>query len=368
MEFKTQNSVFEGMKAYIKTISTSLSDFTAGSVLQSLLFTVSNALGNLYETVRNVYNAIFIATATGEDLDLKVSDFGLVRKSDTTASGIATFSRSSAPLEAYSIPSGTQVKTAATSTTVGLVYETSVDTILQTSIATTYLYTVGTLEYTFEARFVDSVTTLVGVTVSGGNHTFVETQDYIIDKTTYPYRHMLRWTTTGDKPLANSEFLVTYIPISIDVPVTAQTSGKSGNTGIGTIVSFATSVVGFEEVYNYDRVAGGTAAETDDELRTRVPLYLSSLARATKNAIKVFSYTVPGVSKVTIKESTYPDGIVRVFIDDGSGTATPTMLQQVKDVLDGTINGVESDNAEAVRAAGIAVNVEAPQQLLVVFN
>jgi uncharacterized phage protein gp47/JayE len=363
MQFNTQKSILENMKQFLKSVSNTISDFTSGSVLSTLFYAISQGIGNLNESIRNVYNSIFISTATGEDLDLKVSDFSLVRKSATISTGVVTFSRQTPALQDYFIPSGTKVKTLATPTMAGIEFETTEDKLLAKIINEQKIFkNIDSIQVSLDTRFINEITTIVGVSSSGElNYTFQEGVDYELDKVSAPtIRHFLKWLSSGTKPFEDTIYTITYVPLSVEVNIQSKSVGSSNNLPIGAISDFVDIIAGIESVYNYDRTSGGSEKETDAQLRTRVPLYLSSLAKATKNAIRATALSVPGVVNVSVIEPTFPDGIIRVFVDDGSGAASETMLQDVRDAIDGSVGGVESTDAEAARAAGIGVNIESP--------
>lgn len=363
MQFNTQKSILENMKQFLKSISNTISDFTIGSVLSTLLYAVSQSVGNLNEAIRNVYNACFLATATGEDLDLKVSDYSLVRNSATLSSGVVTFSRQTTPLQDYAIPTGTKIKTLATATVAGIEFETKEDKILAKLLNEQKVFKeLGSIQVELDTRFIYEIISIIGINTEGElNYLFQNGVDYILDKEAAPTRrHFLKWIPGGQQPLEDTSYTISYIPLSVDVSIQSKSIGSVNNVPIGAISDFVDVIAGIESVYNYDRTSGGSEKETDVQLKTRVPLYLSSLAKATKNAIKATALSVPGVINVSVVEPRFPDGLIRVFIDDGSGAANEEMLQAVRDAIDGTIGGVESTDAEAARAAGIGVNIESP--------
>lgn len=376
MQFSTQKSIFENMRQFLKSISTTVSDFTSGSTLNTIFYAISQSVGNLNETIRNVYNSIFISTATGTDLDLKVADFGLERKQSTLSTGIATFSRSSAAITDYAIITGTKIKTLSTADVPGIEFETTEDKILSKTVTDSILYIEETsAQVSLSSRFVNTASLKVtGDTLSGDltllNYVFSNVSDYTItESNTDKTRQYLSWKNNAlNKPEVSTYYSVEYFPLSVDVKIQSRSTGISNNVPIGVITDFIDVVPGIEKVTNYDRTSGGTDTETDTLLRSRVPLYLSSLSKATKNAIIASALSVPGITNVSVSESTFPDGIIRVFVDDGTGGASSAVLQLVRDAIDGTIGGVESTDAESVRAAGLGVNVESPSILEIYFN
>ena len=366
MEFNTQKSIFENMKQFLKSVSDKLSDFNTGSVLNSLFYAISHSIGNLNESLRNVYNSIFIATAVGENLDKKVADFSLERKIATISTGTVTFYRSEATPNDIFIPEGTRIKTISTQDIPGIEFETVEDKILPPQISEQLVFREDTsIRVELSERFIDQIIEVSGVSISGDitelGYIFEEGVDYELDVISSPSRqYFLRWIPGGNHPINNTLYNIIYSPTSVEVKIQSRSSGSAGNVAIGSISEMMDAVAGIEGVRNNSSTIGGTETETDNELRTRVPLYLSSLARATINAIRATALGVPGVVNISVSEPIFPTGVVRVFVDGGSGGASLDLLQRVRDAIDGTIDGTESSDAEGTRAAGIAVNVEAP--------
>lgn len=358
INFKTQGSIFESLKVYLSQITTAITDFNIGSVISSFFFAVSNAIADLYATLQNVYNATFIATATSDDLDNRVADFQLVRRIATRASGIATFSKLTKTNNDIIIPAATRVKTITTNLIKGIEFQTTLEKVLPAVINDEeYTFVSGTDEYLLETRSVYDISTVTG-TVSGfSGYTFVKNIDYYLDNTDESASKII-WQ--GQLPDNATTFLVSYYPLSVDSPIQALGVGSGGNVAANSIINIVSRPSGIDSVINYDNTSGGTDQETDDELRSRVPLYLSSLSKATKNALRAAALSIDGVKNATVIEYDPPNGLVAVFIDDGNGSAPAELIRAVKDKIQGTINGIENDTDSGVIAAGIGVNVAAP--------
>lgn len=83
-----------------------------GAVLRTLLDAQAAVLAaNQEPDKRRLYNATFLATATGADLTRKASEYGVERTPAVAATGVVTFSRDSPATQDYTIPSGTVVAT-----------------------------------------------------------------------------------------------------------------------------------------------------------------------------------------------------------------------------------------------------------------
>jgi uncharacterized phage protein gp47/JayE len=212
--------------------------------------------------------------------------------------------------------------------------------------------------YNLYTRFVASIDGLNGTTYSGATD-FQLDVDFTLNTDDYD-RHRIVWTQTGKKPIDGSTFSVIYTPLSVDIPIICLQSGVEGNVAKYQISEAATLPAGLSSVLNYDAVTGGTDIETDEELRNRVPLYLSSLARGTRNSLRFAALSVDGVKFADVVEPYPPQGYVTVIIDDGSGGASDALISAVRDAIDGTEGGVDTGTKEAYRAAGIVANITAP--------
>jgi uncharacterized phage protein gp47/JayE len=88
-----------------------LSDFQEGSVIRSLFESFAVEMTILYEQLDLVYQAGFIDTAEGAQLDRVVAILGIKRNEPDFAAGQVTFTRDPGSREALTIPLGTLVTT-----------------------------------------------------------------------------------------------------------------------------------------------------------------------------------------------------------------------------------------------------------------
>lgn len=273
--FKNRSSIFSDMQSYLQSLSPQLTDFNVGSVLNSILDAPSAEMEQLWNALITAFSAAYVATATGEDLDNKAADFGLIRKTATSAIGYVTFGRSSSYNQDFTIPIGTIVQTTSTTTTPALQFQTTAEAILPA----------GQLNVS-------------------------------------------------------------------SVPITSALSGAAYNITANMITQMSTPPAGIETVANPTATAGGTNNESDDDLKTRIPLYLSSLARGTRDSLEAAALSVNGVASVSIFEDFYDDpitpGYVEVYVADSSGNATDAMIAAVQTQVD------------AYRAVAVTVMVKKP--------
>lgn len=267
---KSRTDAFNSMKSYLQTLTTNLTDFNTGSVLLSIFDCVAAEIEQLYNAQAEIQNMAFISTATGDDLDLKVADFTLVRRGATYATGILTFGRTTGSSQDYVIPLGTTVSTTSTTSTSGIQFETTEEAILP----------------------------------------------------------------------ANS--------LTVNVNAQCKEFGVTGNVTSNSIIILPSPPAGIEFVINYADFSGGAEAETDEELRSRLALYLNSLARGTKLALESAALSVTGITSVSISDNDPTPGYVKMYVADASGTATTDEVDAVKAVV------------EDYRPVGVIVLVYAP--------
>lgn len=131
------------------------------------------------------------------------------------------------------------------------------------------------------------------------------------------------------------------------VAATAVSPGSSGNVASGTLVKFGSKPSGVDAVTNLTAFTQGRDKETDDEFRARLKAYIASLARATVDALEFASSgiedTTSGKQAVYThveEDAVYP-GLVRLYVDDGNGTAESTDTATGEVVIASALGGEE---------------------------
>lgn len=94
---------------------------------------------------------------------------------------------------------------------------------------------------------------------------------------------------------ANTYFNPTTGFFELDVPIQAITSGTTGNVAAGTITVLTTSVTGSPTIVNNSQTSGGTDAETNAALLSRIQVKLAGTAMGTPNGILSFVNANPNV-------------------------------------------------------------------------
>lgn len=196
------------------------------------------------------------------------------------------------------------------------------------------------------ARFNSNLTALVPlgslVRTTDGTQTFA-----VISDATAP-----GWSST------QNGFILNVGINSLNVPVTAQTAGVSGNIQAGAISVIASALVGVDSVVNPSGFTNGINAESDSAFRLRFQNFMASLSRATLSAVGYAISSVQQGLNYTVQENQSPSGAFQlgnfvIVVDDGSGYPSSTLLSLIQNA------------AELVRPVGSTFAVFPPAVTLV---
>ena len=331
-----------------------LTDTSPGSVLRTIVESISKELDFVYEQMDGVYKSAFIDTAAGNALDHVAAIIGMERKPPTRAMGHVSFWRNSDPPDV----------------------SISNETILYD----------GREQYPLNEGPLKIITAARGI-VKGIQFSFTKGIDFDMDK----QKNSLLWLVGGAKPDTNTPFSVDYVvherillprgmlvstvasqqadvklfetmheaalqksetgKWEADVQVRSLAAGQQGNVIAGTITLMPKPAIGVELIINRSKLAGGTDLESDEALKSRAKQALELAGKATLGSLRAALESVEGIqSAPRIKEN--PDGIIGL----------------VKVVIDG---GAEEDINRAIedtRAAGIRVEFYRPKIVSLDFD
>jgi uncharacterized phage protein gp47/JayE len=150
--------------------------------------------------------------------------------------------------------------------------------------------------------------------------------------------------------------------------VLADEPGKDFNVAtltIDAIDSIVTSDV--VEVSNPEAITGGMDEETDAEADERFKIHINGLSGTNDYAIIDAARNVEGVRSVSAKNHKPPLRNIynmSIYVDDGSGSATPETIDAVKLAIEG--DGTEVHQGHL--APGVNVRVLPPQTVPVNFS
>ncbi|HEU4561834.1 MAG TPA: hypothetical protein VFS20_28675 [Longimicrobium sp.] len=103
--------LYQGLETQVRQRAPALTDWQEGSVVRSLFESVAWEMALLYEQMDLVYQAGYVDTATGANLDRVVAVLGITRNEPDFATGTVTFERDRGSTAEITIPVGTLVTT-----------------------------------------------------------------------------------------------------------------------------------------------------------------------------------------------------------------------------------------------------------------
>jgi uncharacterized phage protein gp47/JayE len=275
LQTQSYSQLVQNQVAAAQAQSSSLLDFTAGSVLLSLIEANTSGVA-LWEQglILQLLAVTRLATSVGSDVDSFVGDFGLTRLPAVASTGLVTFSRFTNTAQAVVLANATPADS----------------TQVQTA---------------------------------DGTQTFYVTID----------------TSNPDYNSALGGYIITAGTTSIQVPVQANTAGAASNVAAGAISVLTTTIPYVDTVTNETTFSNGLDQETDDALKARFVAYLASLARATKTAIGYAINSVQqGLTYSLTENENYNGdtsyGYFYVVVDDGTGAPSDQLLENVNAAID----------------------------------
>lgn len=103
--------LYAALETDLRRRAPALTDWEEGSVVRSLFESFAFEMALLYEQMESVYNAGYVDTATGANLERVVAVLGITRNEPDFATGVVTFERDPGASAAVTVPAGTLVTT-----------------------------------------------------------------------------------------------------------------------------------------------------------------------------------------------------------------------------------------------------------------
>jgi uncharacterized phage protein gp47/JayE len=158
---------------------------------------------------------------------------------------------------------------------------------------------------------------------------------------------------------------------SVGVVAQAVIAGSTGNVPTGSITQIASSLPYPLQVRNAAPATGGIDIETPPQTMARFTAVVSSIGRADPVSVAnaCIGVTVTGTSEKVVWSTCYEPWIIaanqgltlvpgfQVYVDNGSGAASPALLAAVGVQL----NGSQARGQEGYRPAGVPYTVNAVQ-------
>lgn len=150
------------------------------------------------------------------------------------------------------------------------------------------------------------------------------------------------YTSTEEGTLLDGDFQ------SGDIAISSQPTGDLTVVGAGRISQLRTKPFTTATVTNTLATTGGRDLETDDELRTRIKLFIKSLSRGTAAAIEAAALGVE-LGSQTIQDAQVVEpvgiGLSTLWLDDGTGALTLGVT--LKSEAEALINDSETGESRA---------------------
>jgi phage-related baseplate assembly protein len=139
------------------------------------------------------------------------------------------------------------------------------------------------------------------------------------------------------------------------VNAAALEGGASGNVPVSTVTRMVTDVAGVDTLTNTVAATGGQDIESETEQQIRFRKFVTNLARCTVRGLEAGAESVTDVYQAQIVEHPTTKGYLFLYIDDGTGSALPTLITAVQNIIEG--DGTASN--PGYRAAGTFVDYQA---------
>lgn len=149
-------------------------------------------------------------------------------------------------------------------------------------------------------------------------------------------------TATSKSPAVTFRSLVD-VPVAagaltVTVDAECETAGTVGRVEADTINRVLSSLFDAFTVNNGARAAGGDPREEDAAYRDRLRQRDARYRRGTVPAVKLGALSVPGVSRVEVREPQWnddvPDGTFQVIVGDARGIGSQPLADKVADALE----------------------------------
>lgn len=265
----TFQELYDIAKNEIVTKDTQLNDFNEGSALD-VHAGISAVIGTeLVYQLSRIIMAYYVRTAEGEDLDNRVRDFNIIRKSSSAANGTITVTRTKYNLS-ENIPANTTFK------------------------------------------------------CEDGTEFYNENTVYF---------------AAGQQVASFS--------------VIAKVPGSSGNVLANHISIISPSTNNIMTI-THPEFNNGIDGETDDQLRDRFYLELSTMARGTKPALIAGALRFDGVTNASVQK--IHSGYSCLYIDAGTGTPSPELLNAIQIEIDANWRAA-GEKVDVIAAETISIDM-----------
>lgn len=150
---------------------------------------------------------------------------------------------------------------------------------------------------------------------------------------------------------------------SILLPVKAVVAGSSGNVATGAIDTIFGNIPYVDTVTNPADFTDGQDQESDQSFRARFKLYIQSLSKAIKAAIEAALLDFDDNLDFSLTENesyagVFQPGFFYAVVDDGTGGASPTFLDQIRAVIESVRGLTITYDAYAVVPVNVSISAQ----------
>lgn len=213
------------------------------------------------------------------------------------------------------------------------------------------------------------------LTATGASGMIRVTISPISTATLIPAGTVFQHITTALQYISTADATIAALASYVDVPVGASTTGSTTNTGTTAAFAVIPAPLTLVSAISTAGMTGGTDGESNDARLARFGNYIASLQRSTSASL---SY---GASLVTVTDASgavieriasssvvtaylvdpllYTPGLVWLYIDNGLGVASSTLITRCQQVIDGYIDTTTGTSYPGWKAAGVVVQVKA---------
>lgn len=306
--------------------TTPLTDVNFGSIFTTMLEAAAQEDDEQYFSMLEIIRGYSLDTITGSDLDDRATEYNIIRSAAQTATTTVTLGDTAITKVDTGVYSGLPGAAAGATAINGddaSGFPTSGSIIVgrNTPNAETVAYssiTNNTNYVTFNlsgALANDHGTDESIIYSQGGNRLVVSGTVVLVPAS--DVSQQINYTLDNNATILDGESEVT------EIAVTAQEAGTGANVPVGAISRFDSLPFATATVTNPSRVTNGRDIETDQELRDRIKDHVQSLSRGTGRAIITGVTGLISSNKRVVSasliEPTLPAGVVKLFIDDGTG-------------------------------------------------
>lgn len=124
--------------------------------------------------------------------------------------------------------------------------------------------------------------------------------------------------------------------------ITCQISGINGNCPTGTITNIPTEISGVDYTTNLIPFSNGASAETDDQIRKRLPIHLNGLQKGNRYGIESDIYDIDGITFVRLEKNNPTNGVITIYVSNESGIISAEQLSEIEDAIEAAVTfGIE---------------------------